>query len=212
MAYVLSLLALLLFWPLSYVTDIWSFFWPDSIFFIAILSLLFFLRNKLNLSLPVYIFVTLGFLTHSLGTVGWYGESPIALQWDHITHFFGIFGWSMLLFRAFEKNFTKFMSWKNVGIFLTLFLATQGMGALVELTEFVGFLKFGFGDGALMFGTGDSQADGFNMDTAINWVGGGWINTGWDLVFNFIGAIFGLVLSVLYHVWVNRSHRVVRRY
>ena len=84
---------------------------------------------------------------------------------------------------------------------LIILLASIGVGALVEQLEFLGFLKFGFGDGLLRFGgLGDTPLTEETLRD-IDLIGGGWINTMWDLIYNFIGALLGTILMYLIYLF-----------
>jgi len=68
------------------------------------------------------------------------------------------------------------------------FLAAMGVGAIVELYEFAGYLSMGEGEGGLGKGAGDVTG---------TWISADWLNTMWDLVYNVFGAIIGLVIGPL---------------
>src|SRR3989344_7957508 len=80
--------------PIAYIKS------PGFILDIVIFALLpifyYYTREQWNLKTPVFTFLMLGPLTHSLGIFGWYGSSPLPISWDHITHFFGLFPLAML--------------------------------------------------------------------------------------------------------------------
>ena len=93
----------------------------------------------------------------------------------------------------------KFFTKKNLVLLLAVFLATTGVGAVVELSEFIGYLKLGTGEGAFMFGPGDGVA-GLQGNELIDAIGGGWINEGWDFIFNTIGIIVGMGIMITLRV------------
>ncbi len=163
---------------------------PDIAFFIVLTLIYCKFYKTLNLNPLIFISLILAHILHSCGVLGWYNISPIAIQWDHITHVFGAFAVALFFWACTsrwmdKKIFTK----KNVVIYTLIFFAAFGAGALVELTEFLGYLKLGFGDhGTLFFGAGDADTKLMNV------VGGGWINEGWDFVYNTIGILTGMAM------------------
>lgn len=86
-----------------------------------------------------------------------------------------------------EKKFTK----KTFFVLIGIFLAATGIGAVVEISEFVGYLFAGEGEGAFQFGPGDGVA-GLKGTEFIDAIGGGWINEGWDFIYNTIGILVGI--------------------
>ena len=75
-----------------------------------------------------------------------------------------------------------------------IFLASLGVGALIEQMEYIGYLKFGTGEGLLRFGgLGDTTVNEEQL-RAMDIIGGGWINTMIDLNYNFLGSLIGLVI------------------
>lgn len=180
--------------PLAYMNGTQGFV-PDIIIFMLIVLFFYWTFDTWKLNVPVFTLLSLGMLSHACGVFGWYHISPVPVQWDHVTHFFGLLPFSMLFFNFFTQwSTSKLFSKRNVIIVMAVFLAAFGVGALIELSEFLGYLSLGHGDGALMFGFGD----GIPGDTdAIREIGGGWINTGWDLIFNIAGILAGLIASFI---------------
>jgi len=165
---------------------------PDMIGSFAIIFLIYLSYNRLRITVPSFSFFIFSLYLHNFGVFGWYANSPLPLQWDHITHFVPIMAVTIILFqfaRSFESKNTM------LTIFLVL-LASLGIGAVIETIEFVGFLNFGFGDGAFQFGgMGDEFiTDNPQLQEAILEVGGGYFNTNYDLLWNGLGAIAGIFL------------------
>lgn len=100
---------------------------------------------------------------------------------------------------------TRFFTRKNLLLLMAVFLAATGVGAIVELSEFVGYLFAGQGEGAFMFGPGDGVA-GLKGTDLIDALGGGWINEGWDFVYNTIGIIAGMAMMIVIRALRNDSH------
>ncbi|VVB81175.1 Uncharacterised protein [uncultured archaeon] len=199
-----SVLIFLVMIPLGMVNGVYGFI-PDMIFFICLVLFYAWSYNTFRMTAPIFTLLVIGHILHACGIFGWYHISPVPIQWDHITHFIGCMPFAMLFFNwlsqwADAKWFTR----KNLLLLIAVFFATIGVGALVELIEFVGFLSLGFGEGGLMFGPGDSVA-GLEGNTLMEAVGGGYINTGWDLAFNTIGTLFGIVLMILSKIVVKKK-------
>jgi uncharacterized membrane protein YjdF len=70
-------------------------------------------------------------------------------------------------------------------------LASLGVGSVIEISEYVGFLFVGEGEGFFYFGgTGDiTQKE--NTD-------GAWVNSSIDMIFNLIGSLAGLSIFLIY--------------
>lgn len=176
------------FIALGYVVDVRA-YTLDNITFAVVAVILFLLWERWHITPAIYALVILSMAAHAAGVFGWYANSPVGIDWDHITHF-GLFPWTMLFWRALEQRITRRGALAIVCIGLTF-----GLGSVIELTEFGGYLVNGFGEGAFAFGAGDGfPGSDAPQDEVISFVGGGWINTGWDLVWNSIGAIFGILL------------------
>jgi len=182
----------------SFVVDVRAFI-PDHVFFIFVTIVLYIGYERWRLNLPIYASVIIGLILHSAGVFGWYHISPIPIAWERITHFFGILPLTLLFYNYFRPNLEK-KCWtgNNVRYFLVILFVSLGIGALVEIIEFWGYLSLGFGEGALMFGAGDGVA-GKTGQELIDVLGGGWINAGWDLTFNLLGALVGLAIMMIVH-------------
>ena len=156
----------------------------DSILFIVLIVLMNYYYDKFSFNEVSYWFIVLGMMSHNLGVLGWYNQSPFIIQYDHITHFVGFIGVGMFLYE-YLKVFNK------VERIIIVLLISLGIGSLIELIEFIGYLKLGVGDGLFYYGgIGDT---GVNL-RAMDAVGGGWLNTMWDLVYNLFGSLLGIVL------------------
>jgi len=174
----------------------------DFVVMIGLVLLYSLFYDVLRLNVPVFTLVIFGHVLHALGVFGWYGNSPVPIQWDHVTHVVPMIGFALMFFGWLEQYMDRGFTRKNVMIILAVFFIVTGVGALNELSEFLSFLGRGFGEGAFAFGAGDGfEGIGRGSDVALannmNVVGGGWINTGWDLTFNAIGAIVGIIIGLL---------------
>ena len=167
----------------------------DSIFFIVLISIAYYYYEKLKLTKTTFMLLIIALALHNFGVFGWYGQTPIIIQYDHVTHFIGMLAVAAMIYNILSFKFPK-PSTKAV-VIVTI-LATMGVGAFIEQIEFLGFLSFGEGDGLFYFGgAGDVGVGGFGQLELPNFdaIGGGYINTLWDLTYNFLGAIAGTFLS-----------------
>jgi len=196
---IISVLIFLVMIPLAVINKVYGWI-PDLILFIILALFYYWTYDTFRMNMPIFTMLIIGHILHATGIFGWYHISPIGIQWDHVTHFFGALPIALLFFRWMEqwmdmKLFTK----KNLLILLAIFLAATGVGAVVELSEFVGYLTLGVGEGAFMFGPGDGVA-GLEGNELIDAIGGGWINEGWDFVFNTIGIIVGMLIMFVVRI------------
>ena len=170
----------------------------DSLVFIALLTIALIFYKKLNLNKVIFIVLGIAMLLHNLGVFGFYAHTPILIQYDHVTHLVGMFAVSIFLYNYLEKK-----KLSKVTLILLVFLATLGVGALIEQIEFTGYLSLGKGEGLFYFGgTGDTGVSGLieqNLQD-IDELGGGFLNTMWDLMYNFFGAVIGIGISVIRQV------------
>ncbi len=165
----------------------------DSIIAIIVITILFLLRKQIQLTAPIFFTVILAFAAHNAGVFGWYNISPFIIQYDHLTHLIGNFAAVIIIYRTTEKFFSS-RKLQNLLLLVFMFLASLGVGALIEQVEYIGYLKFGTGEGLLRFGgLGDTTVNEEQL-RAMDIIGGGWINTMIDLNYNFLGSLIGLVI------------------
>ena len=201
--YVIGVIIFLLFVVYSFLSNVKDYI-NDSIILLILITLIFLLRKHFDLSSLTFILLIVAFISHNSGVFGFYNNSPLPIQYDHFTHFIGLFSISVLFFNFFKKYFSANKT-NNILILLMILLASLGIGAVVEEVEFLGFLKFGTGDGFLKFGgLGDTQLTEQNIRD-IDIIGGGWINTMWDLIYNFLGALVGVIFMYLLYLYKNRK-------
>jgi hypothetical protein len=198
-----TVLSILLYLLLILMSFVWqnTAFVPEMIIFIAVILFLYLTYEKWNLTLPIYTMVILGFLPHSLGFMGFYFSSPLPIAWDHFTHFVPCFAFALFFFQFLSQYMDKkLLTTKSIFLIFIVILAASGIGIVIELFEFSGFLIYGFGDGALAFGAGDA-CPGQLVSTIeeIDAYGGGWFNTMYDLIWNSIGVLFGVMLMSLFY-------------
>lgn len=193
---IISILIFLVMIPIAYLNGVYGWI-PDIFVFIALTLFYYWTYDTLRMNMPIFTMLIIGHLTHAMGIFGWYHISPVPIQWDHITHFFGALPYALLFFRWMEQWMdVQFLTKKNLLLLMAVLLAATGIGAVNELSEFVGYLSLGFGEGAFMFGPGDGVA-GLEGSDLIDAIGGGWINEGWDFVFNTIGIIAGMFIMII---------------
>jgi len=197
----LGILIFIAFIIISFVVKVRE-YTPDSIIFIAIIILLFLARKKINLHPITFSLIIISLIAHNSGVFGWYNTSPFFIQYDHLTHFIGFFAVSIALFQLMEKYFTK-SKLTNFILILVVLMASLGIGAILEQTEYLGFVRLGTGPGFLKFGgLGDTFSEEENL-RAFDIIGGGWINAMLDLNYNFLGALTGIILMY----FINRFKR-----
>lgn len=197
----LALLTYAVLYGLAVTNGVAQYYGADILFSAAFILFLHFTFNFWKLNLPVYTLLVLSFVSHLMGIFGWYTTSPVFLQWDHVTHGFPLFAFTLFLFNFSNQWMdNRFWSTKTWGVLVFVLLAALGIGAVVENIEFGGYLALGYGEGALFLG---GAGDGIPMTTgqmdAINNLGGGYINTEIDLVWNALGTLAGIVLMCILH-------------
>ncbi len=168
----------------------------DSFIFIGVLVALLFLSWKADISGFSFIVLIVAAALHLSGVFGWYNQSPIFIQYDHVTHFVGLFAVAAVVFDLMKIYFGK-NRFANVMLLVMMFLVSLGVGSVVEQVEYLGYLKLGTGAGLLKFGgLGDTVFNEENLRD-IDIIGGGWINTMIDLNYNFLGAVMGIMFMYI---------------
>ena len=207
LAYIIGILTFSAFITYSTAINFFEYI-PDSIIFIVLISIIYFFRKSLNLNPISFFLLIIALASHNAGVFGWYNISPLPIQYDHFTHFIGLFSVSLVIFNALKKYFTK-NKVTNFLLMLMIFFASLGIGALVEQTEYIGYLQFGTGAGLLKFGgLGDTPGEGDLRQMDI--IGGGWINAMTDLNYNFLGALVGIIL--MYFTNKYKSKKITHPY
>ncbi len=193
--FILGIVLFLIIAFYSYISQITEYI-SDALISIAIIVFVFLVRKQLNLTHTSFILLILALLFHDFGVFGFYNVSPILIQYDHFTHFFGLFAISVIIFNLLKQQFTN-SKLANLLLIFIMFTSSLGIGSLVEQVEYIGYLKFGTGPGLLRFGGyGDTPFNEADL-RAMDIVGGGWINTMLDLNYNFIGAFAGILVMYL---------------
>lgn len=189
------------FLALAWVNDVFVYYAADALFSVGFILFLHASFTFWRLNAFVYALLILGFASHLMGIFGWYNASPIPLQWDHVTHGLPMFAFTALFYNFARPWMTeRFWSAKTWSVLLMVLLAGLGVGSLVENLEFIGYLTVGQGEGALFFGgAGDGVPLTSSQEELINNLGGGYINTELDLVWNLFGALGAVLLLSLVH-------------
>jgi hypothetical protein len=144
---------------------------------------------KFDIEVP--ILMGIGFAPHILGlyqlpSIGsLYGLAALNYHYDWIVHSLGMFCFTLAFCSIIYPYFGKVFKSKMVFFFFATFFMS-GLGAFNETLEFVGYDMFGYGEGFLEFGDGDSSPDA-----------GPWQNASMDLVTNLIGIIVAIGLFFL---------------
>ena len=198
--YSISLAVFLGFILIAYMIDVKDYV-NDSIFMILVLSFLFWNYKSFKFTPWVFFSIVFAFALHNMGVYGYYNISPVGLQWDHVTHFFGEFAAGVFVYNFFfAKGFFSKLNGKmeRFNVYLFVLLAALGIGVLVEFMEFFGYLVMGDGLGIFGHGLGDINTEFINSE---------WFNTMFDLVYNFVGALVG----VLFCKFVLRDRYLKKR-
>lgn len=180
--------------------------------FVLFAVLLYVVRSKLKMSRFTYFILLTGFALHVSHIFGnFYYRSPIIIPWDYVTHIIPFIGFSMLLFN-FQKermDHKKILCFRNLSLFIILFLAVSGIGVLIEVGEYAGYALFGVKDGALLFGGGDFDTIVVTSDVVseIDRRGGGWYDAMGDLLFNSYTILLTLLILFANHLYRYRKRR-----
>lgn len=162
----------------------------ESIVFsiLAIIGFAFYAR--FNLDTFTYTWVLIAFALHAFGAFRFYAHSPVGVEWDVVTHFFGIFAATLVLF-----NIAFHLAGKThrTSVFLLVILAGAGVGVIIEFIEFIGLMTTGFGEGFLGRGFGDFDPRIISSD---------YIDTIQDLYWNTLGSVVALLVAL----WRTRKN------
>jgi len=147
---------------------------------IALLLLLFIIRTEI----PVRSVWAFGFsiLLNAIGTLPIYlGGKTFTLyslqNYDLLVHFFGFFFFTLGVILIYFKGRVPAKA------ILPLLLAMLGVGAMIEITEYIGYVYLDYGNGWLQFGDGDSDP-GF----------GPWEDSMTDMMSNIMGIMCVIIV------------------
>jgi len=149
--------------------------------FIAAAFCLFFLWLEKRYSATEWLAFMAGltFFPHILGTWGLYEWAALNYHYDMIVH----------LITGMFSSITMMLFMRDIPIKakgLISLSITVMIGAIVEASEYWGFIFIGFGSGYLGFGSGDNSQNF-----------GPWENSSIDTTLNFAGALLGLIMFYL---------------
>jgi len=165
-----------------------SWFW-DCLFSIVLIIALYFLRKVMNISAVSAALVSLGIIFHNAGTFGFYASSPLFVEYDTFTHFFGLFACAFLFYGFLSYN--ESMSKGKLAFFVIL--ACLGVGACIEMAEYGGYELLGEGEGMFMLGAGDFGGELGQVFTSGE-LGSTWIDAMQDMLVNLIGSVVGVIV------------------
>ncbi|MFH1053390.1 MAG: DUF2238 domain-containing protein [Candidatus Woesearchaeota archaeon] len=162
---------------------------------IFIICLVLHLLFKFKIIVPILI--SIGLFTHIIGLYriipineyhigSLYGAPQLNYHYDWFVHSFGFGMYVLAACIVFYPYLRKAFRNKPI-IFLFILFFMMGLSALNEIAEFAGYTAFGYGEGFLEFGDGDSSPDH-----------GPWQNASMDLVSNLIGGIVFAGLFMLF--------------
>ena len=154
----------------------------DSVTFIGLTLLLYIFYEHWRLDTFTFLMLILAFALHDLGAFRFYASPPVPFDWDIVTHVFGIYAATLFLYNILFSLLKK----HHALLFFIVVLAGLGVGVIVELVEFSGFVRVGFGEGFLGRGFGDYDPGIVSSD---------YIDTIQDLFWNFVGATLGFVVA-----------------
>lgn len=207
------ILGILLYLWVILMSFIWgeTAFLPETIIFILLIVFFYLAYDIWDLRLPIFAVLILSLLPHALGFMGFYLNSPLpfGLAYDHFTHLLPLFAFALFFFQFLSRFMArKLFALKTLFLIAVVILAASGIGVIIELFEFSGFLINGFGEGGLAFGAGDA-CSGQIVGTfeEIDAYGGGWFNTMYDLIWNSIGVLAGTFIMVLAHYVVKKKEK-----
>jgi len=158
-------------------------FFPDNLIFILILVLgaRYFKAMKLNTIL--YSLGILYMVMHASGVFDAYNLVVFSIPYDKIIHFVGFAIIAMIFCRWFYIQ-------PRAKLFFIVFLAAMGLGAIVEIGEYAGFVILGEGDGFFFYGAGD----GISLSPEEKFKGS-WENAMTDMIANMLGVFAGLITA-----------------
>lgn len=160
----------------------------DNTLTIIFLTGMLYVKKKLSLNTLEYITVCIAVFFHNLGTFGFYSLKYGVVAYDNFTHLVTCGISSFLIYSVLTKkiNFRK----HNIMLFIIVISIVNFFGVVLEVSEYIGFMKLGVGDGLLYAGAGDS-------DHTPEDVKGQYIDTMEDIIVNFLGSILGSLLFLI---------------
>ncbi len=162
--------------------------------FTAVVFFIIFLLvdKKYKFTVFTAVFAGLIFVPNLIGHMGCYGWADINYHWDWIVHFTAaLFSTLVVLSFLLHNSICKrFINAAFIAIFVTI-----SFGALIEASEYWGFIAFGFGEGYLGFGEGDNSQHF-----------GPWENSSLDTTINFVGSFLAAFIYGLFVLSKNKIY------
>lgn len=149
----------------------------DQIVAIILLFTGLLFHKKLRLNPFLYFILALAVTVHNAGTFGFYNVSPTVIQYDHITHFLGLFAITLFFYNYYMRN----AGLSILEISIVSILIAMGIGALIEIWEFIGHI------------TRNNFLAGLTLDKTDQ--GREWENSMIDLVYNGIGCLAAIFIK-----------------
>ncbi len=169
---------------------------------------LFYFRKELKMGAMAFLFISGGFavhLSHVLGKL--YQNTSLLVPWDYLSHGVFFIGAAIYFFglRKKEIDVEWVFCFENWFLLFTLFLTVSGIGVLIELGEYSGYVFLEDG-GYEIFGGGDYEGIVITDEVIsdIEFHGGGWFDAMTDFVVNSVAALGTLLVMF---VWYVRSER-----
>lgn len=137
--------------------------------------------RRLKISIPVLIVALIALFMHHMKL---YGNVYLGIPFDRIQHFIGVFAVALIFYHYIEHAYRN-KYFNKIAIGMVVFFIAFGVGASIEIVEFLGYSYLGEGEGVLFYGTGDY---------------GEYNNIGWDLIANSLGGLLAVfIMGFLSH-------------
>jgi hypothetical protein len=168
----------------------------DALILITFASLLFAHREKVLLSWEGVLLGCTGMLMNTVGVFGAYNITVHGIGWDKFLHLVMSAGIGLLIYAYLDRASRRasnpsFNPWE---LALFTFFLVLGVGALNEITEFMGVTYFGFSQGILGMANG-SVVSNNSLER---------FDTQWDLITNAIGALVAVAYMTIKTSLVKR--------
>lgn len=179
---ILLIIGFILFAFLIYELFVYKSALLDVLVAIAFYIVIFVINQKYSLSVTSIILLGITLLLNPLGVFKFYSVFVFGfLGYDKIIHFISCFAIAYALLDFYRGR-------KNVLTYLVVILIVLGLGAVIEIVEFLGYRYMGV-DNTGMFtiedGLPEIRSDLQTYDIYF------------DMIFNLLGAIFALIIFFL---------------
>ena len=145
------------------------------------------INRKIHFHPIIALFVGFIFIPHEAGIWGFYGSPILNWHYDWITHSVSSFFGSVVIMNILLHS--KYFSKRVFATCMITLSIIMAFGAVIEISEYWGFIFFGIGEGYLGFGDGDNSKNF-----------GPWENSSIDSTFNLLGGVLAiLIYSIFYN-------------